>query len=746
MFDCKHLLNIIGGLLLCCALSSCDTSDRKGVYETTVQTTMACLEERGEFSSFLKAVDICGYSRLIDGGGLVTVFAPADDAFQEWIDENYPGSSLEDIPVEELSLVVGFHLIQFAYDPDDFLAFTTVSSETEEVTGDGACYKYKTYSREPVKLFKDPLSAREVHLFSREKYMPVFSTRLFKSRGIQNPEADYRRLFPDVNWMGSDERLYAGPAAVTEMGIQTCNGYVYVIDKVLEPAPTIYEWLCKEENSEYSVIRKLFDRIRHYEYDAAVTKNYSVTSDSLFYFYHWKTPSRTAEIPEIASEWTYHNESGVVFDRALRYCNNCFFPKDEVLEPFLKEYFKEYGTYEREDYISVIPKNAIYHLLRAHMYGLQDIILPSELDMLPVNGINGEKFQVSSSEVDVHYCSNGVVYGMNKIFVPAVFGNMTEIMLKDPDYSFYSRAFNVKNMYQQAVDRNNQFTLFIQSDADLAVAGYSSGETVGVNGVYTFKKKDGNMAETAVGDLMMSQFVFGRIPSPGEIDMQRYFVSKDNKTYFYVKENTFYDATDKPVTLLEEIDADNGVIYRTDRVIPARVGGFAETCKKQEFTKFRNLMRKAELANNDAVLQNSMAGLKDALVFFPTNEAVDAAREQGMLPDETDLEALSKYLKYYFVPLKKNKLENFLLPGLGPEGMTVQAYSRECSTLSDYVSESDMKTMTVSWDPANSTYLTLTDMSGNSLTTVPERVELHHNCACYAIEQCFDYRTMFGNQ
>lgn len=746
MINNNLLLKIIGSIVLCCVLSSCDTSDKKEALKTTARSTKTCMEDRGEFTMFLKALDLCGYTRLVGGGGLVTVFAPTDEAFREWLEKNYQGRSLEDIPLDELSLVVGYHLIQFAYDPDDFLAFTTVSSDLEETSGDGACYKYKTYSREPVKLFKDPLSAREVHLFSREKYMPVFSTRLFKSRGIQNPEADYRRLFPDVNWNGSDERLYAGPAAVTEMGIQTSNGYLYVIDKVLEPAPTIYEWLCKEENSEYSVIKKLFDRIRHYAYDANITKNYSVTSDSLFYFYHWNAPSRTAEIPEIASEWTYHDESGVVFDRALRYSNNCFFPKNEVLEPFLKEYFKEYGTYEREDYISVIPKNAIYHLLRAHMYGLQDIILPSELDMLPINGVNGEKFQISSSEVDVHYCANGVVYGMNKVFMPAVFEALTEIMLKKPEYTFYSRAFNIKNMYQQAVDMNNQFTLFIQTDADLAVAGYSSGETVGANGVYTFKKKDGNMAETAVSDLMMSQFAFSRIPSPGETEMQRYFVSKDNKTYFYIKDNAFYDATDKPVTLLEEIQTENGVVYKTDRIIPARVGGFAETCTKAEFTKFRNLMKKAELVNGNAVLQNSLAGLKDALVFFPTNEAVDAAREQGMLPDETDLEALAKYLKYYFVPLKKNKLENFLLPGIGPDGMTMEAYSRECSTLSDYVSESEIKTMTLSWDPANSTYLTLTDMGGNSLQTVPERVELHNNCACYALEQCFDYRTMFGNQ
>ena len=166
----------------------------------------------------------------MDGGGLVTVFAPDDAAFGSYLQEKYGTTDVDQVPVEELALLVGCHMIQFAYTPEDFLSFSMVSSDDGTDTGDGACYKYKTYGRPAIEEYTDPLNRRKVKIFSREKYMPVFSTRMFAKRGISDAEGDYRLLFPDVNWQGANDRLYAGNAAVTESGIPTDNGYLYIVD------------------------------------------------------------------------------------------------------------------------------------------------------------------------------------------------------------------------------------------------------------------------------------------------------------------------------------------------------------------------------------------------------------------------------------------------------------------------------------------------------------------------------------
>lgn len=108
-------------------------------------------------------------------------------------------------------------------------------------------------------------------------------------------------------------------------------------------------------------------------------------------------------------------------------------------------------------------------------------------------------------------------------------------------------------------------------------------------------------------------------------------------------------------------------------------------------------------------------------MFFPTNEAILAAKDAGMIPEvvDGDVTELRKYLQYYFVPLKKNKLNFYLLPGLGPEGATTEAYSGRYVTLSEYQNETDAKTMGIAWNPDVPESLTITDMAGNTITTEP---------------------------
>ena len=74
-----------------------------------------------------------------------------------------------------------------------------------------------------------------------------------------------------------------------ESGIPTDNGYLYIVDKVMEPSRTIYKELSDNSGTgaDYSLCKGLFDRISLYKYDASVSKNYAASSgDSLFYFYH----------------------------------------------------------------------------------------------------------------------------------------------------------------------------------------------------------------------------------------------------------------------------------------------------------------------------------------------------------------------------------------------------------------------------------------------------------------------------
>ncbi|MEI3554393.1 MAG: hypothetical protein V8Q54_06985 [Alistipes senegalensis] len=63
-------------------------------------------------------------------------------------------------------------------------------------------------------------------------------------------------------------------------------------------------------------------------------------------------------------------------------------------------------------------------------------------------------------------------------------------------------------------------------------------------------------------------------------------------------------------------------------MIPARVGAYSETGKLPEYEQFKALMITAGLDNSGGLV----TPIADGLVFFPTNEAVIAAKAAGNDP------------------------------------------------------------------------------------------------------------------
>src|SRR5699024_9209782 len=125
-------------------------------------------------------------------------------------------------------------------------------------------------------------------------------------------------------------------AAVDEYQIIADNGYIYSIDKVLEPLETIYNEL--EKKNQYSMFFDLYNRNSYYEFDATLTTDYaaSLGTDSLYLHKH-------SNLPSIAVEWANSNYTDVATN--ARYGNSIFAPDNEALSRFFKEFW-EIGGYE----------------------------------------------------------------------------------------------------------------------------------------------------------------------------------------------------------------------------------------------------------------------------------------------------------------------------------------------------------------------------------------------------------------
>src|SRR4030043_1915648 len=109
----SNLSNITFLLLLTLIFifSSCEKKfdEYYKVPEDLIGTILEVLEEDGNYTQFIKAVELVEFDDVLGKTGNFTVFAPDDQAFQAFFTESgYP--SLEDIPEEELESIVYYHI------------------------------------------------------------------------------------------------------------------------------------------------------------------------------------------------------------------------------------------------------------------------------------------------------------------------------------------------------------------------------------------------------------------------------------------------------------------------------------------------------------------------------------------------------------------------------------------------------------------------------------------------------------
>ena len=140
--------------VLCSAVfwSSCqdnleyyDTPDNlKGsIYET--------LEDRGNYSIFLKGVDLGGYAPILKGKGVWTVMAPNDEAFASYLKSEYGVNSIEELSVDEIKKLIGFHIMYYSFDKNKLINFRPDegdgATDEELMVNAGLYYKFRTKVR-----------------------------------------------------------------------------------------------------------------------------------------------------------------------------------------------------------------------------------------------------------------------------------------------------------------------------------------------------------------------------------------------------------------------------------------------------------------------------------------------------------------------------------------------------------------------------------------------------------------------
>jgi len=679
---CKKtwMKNVFWGLLLF-VFSACENKmdEHYEVPEWLKGSAWEVLESRGNYSIFLQAAEISGFKPILEGKSLVTVMAPDDEAFTAYLSEQGK-SSVSDFSEAELKRLIGFHLMYYSYDQEMLVNFRPYdgdgATDEEKQIRAGLYYKHRTRSYEAPTSETDPLTGSEVTVYHNERLLPVFSALHFSTKGIA-PKYNYEYFYPASEWTG-DNGFNVSNASVDEYGVVTDNGYIYLVDRVVEPLETIYKELQTRE--EYSKYLELYDQFSYYELDAQLTTDFGNGTD-LYRHYH-------SPLADIAGEWPVTNYRSIGEISLL--AHSVFAPSNAAFADFFENYWRP-GGYSS---LTEVHPYAMVYLLYNSVYN-ESIVFPEEIKNGDIINSLDMKIDFDVDAVPVAnrvICTNGVLYGLNQLDPPGMFTSVTGPAFRRKDLSNYLFMLNASSLLIGLSSQDASLMALIPSNGQLTEGGISVIDNA------LWSTDDGDLAP--LSNQAMTNIVNIHTVTGGQgINASGTQVLRTNApyTYWFVKdgklttsvlfnEKFMNTAATVPFVQLTETTNNgaawsNGKAYTYDYPELFRAMSSASLQNRLAITRdesypyyeFSELLRDAGLVNSADGTLNFLMGVR-CMVFIPTNDAVKAAIQAGKIPGvATDGSVVSQselagYLKCYFLMTEENGMITYPYPGSGIEG------------------------------------------------------------------------------
>ncbi|MHB9140811.1 MAG: fasciclin domain-containing protein [Paludibacter sp.] len=260
-----------------------------------------------ELSTFADLLHVAGYDTILDISGSYTVFAPTNDAFTAYFQSNSKYKSVAELPKAEALRLVKYHLVQDAWSKKqlqsldiygwiDTLDLTnnlpkgykraTLLLEKNQKYG----VKYSPYKRQNSTLYRTDIIDTTLTPWNRRvftdsrKYAPIFYKQYFDIYKLSTSDYSfyYNRPFD------SPSDMYYSNAKIVSDEIFAENGFIYEVDKVVEPLKNGMEILeDKTTSNSYSEYLDLVNQFAEMDYNQTETNkqpgaDQGLKVDSLF--------------------------------------------------------------------------------------------------------------------------------------------------------------------------------------------------------------------------------------------------------------------------------------------------------------------------------------------------------------------------------------------------------------------------------------------------------------------------------
>ncbi len=645
----RGLLCFLSVLLLFTNCRKKEWDDYYGRPEGLADPIYQQLQARGNFNSLLSCIDRSGYKETLSKGGFWTFFAPNDEAFKKFFQENNikDAASVDSVTARK---IVTYGLVYNAYRKDQLSSYQTAAGpDTNQAYKRKTVYYDFVYSENGRKVIASNRNGSYVSNDNNNKNIPYFIDKFLSMQHLS--AADYTFFYPGATFTGFN----VADASVVTADIAAENGIIHETDKVVLPLQNLEQYLSSKP--DYSEFKSLLDKLVTYISNADVThRNQALTglADSVY-----------VKLYSASLAFSPNNENYFLASTDSQTGGwTLVVPSNAELKAYEETILKYYKTFE------AAPPEVLLSLLNAHMW--QVSLWPNTMSVL--SNSQGEIPTFARADIiDKKMLSNGIFYGTNKVQDANVFRSIYGKAFLNPQYSLMTRALNADLKFS-ILNPDLKYTMFMMSDANLRAAGYDFNSNQNA-WQYT---APGGTAQYGSGPLDRMNRILQTsvlLTTNGELDnlSGEGIVEAWNGEYVRYKNNTVFAGGNSDAGTVLHINstetAHNGKVYFTDGLLTFSENPIGYHIEKlagsdpDTFNSFYQYLKGSTLWTATKDILGTTPGTFYT-VLIPTNAAISDAVKQGWLPavgdasagvpdfapvSELDKEKVIKFINYHIL-------------------------------------------------------------------------------------------------
>lgn len=625
-----------------------------------------------EISTFAELLKVTGYDTIIDVSGTYTVFAPSNEAFAAYFQANAKYKSLASLPKAEALKLAKYHLVQNPWSKKQLQSLDIFGwIDTLDLTNNvpkgykretlvlGQNVKfgvaYSKYFRQNTRLKRSNLIDSTITNWHRRvftdsrKFAPVFYKDYFSIYEL-TASSDYAFYFG--RQFDNLKDIYYVNSKIIGDEIFAENGFVYIVDKVVEPLRNGMEILAdKSKSNLYTSYYNLVNQFSELDYNEKETLRQAgadkgLKVDSLF---NLRYPQL---VFDINSERTKPPRGvfGLPGNVTIRYHHGIVAPTNEAFNSLINQYLaggNNWGSLEAS------PEN-IKRIIANSSLAINPIYL-TDLKKGFLNGESDIIFIDESSIVQKEYASNCTFIGVNKPIIPRAFSSVTGPVYTRKGFSKVMFAIEQAGLLPALKRRGANYSLYVQPDVNSAVDSSLIYDTVSekfsLATLHPSIRKIGLTNE----DLRLLLMNHVAIDQPTGIARKEFIKNLAGNHIIYdnitgeVRGNatTTYgyqgSKEDKVFPKKISTNSDNGNTYEINSWFSFSASDLFVVISSR-FPKFHELIRKAGLSKDQLSKYTFISDNQNYTAFIPNDSVINATKT-----DHLTVKELQDFVMLHFV-------------------------------------------------------------------------------------------------